>query len=414
MKKWYSFLIAFYSAKREEKTLSCMEKKKPADKHSGLKEDELLYRLEQFFCDHYEFRFNCLTETTEYRELSGQVFTTVGNRELNTLCLEARSRGIQCWDRDIARYVNSRKVKEYHPFRLYMEELPVWDGRDRVGVLARRVTDIPLWVGGFCCWMRGMAAQWMGIPSLHANSVAPVLVSLVQGMNKSTFCRMLVPPELQGYYTDSFELSNVAGAEQKLTVFGLINLDEMDKYSGKKMIILKNLMQMAGINIRKAYKKNYSALPRIASFIGTSNEKELLNDPSGSRRYLCVEVVEKIDCSAIDYPQVYAQLKAELVSGERYWFTTEEEQAIMQHNLPFQKRTMAEDVFHQCYRKPENDEEGQLITAARIFEVLKKRNPAAMQDVSPVHFGRSLIKLGLKRVHTRYGNRYEVVCVESR
>lgn len=123
---------------------------------------------------------------------------------------------------------------------------------------------------------------------------------------------MLMPDVLQQYYTDSFDMGSVAASEQKLAAFGLINLDEMDKYSPSKMAGLKNLMQMAGLNIRKAYKKCYALLPRVASFIATSNRMDLLTDPTGSRRFLCVEVKHKIDCSPIDYEQVYAQLKSEL------------------------------------------------------------------------------------------------------
>lgn len=102
---------------------------------------------------------------------------------------------------------------------------------------------------------------------------------------------------------------------------GLLNLDEFDKYAPTKMPLLKNLMQMASLSLCKAYQKNYRSLPRIASFIGTSNRKDLLTDPTGSRRFICVLVEYPIDCEGIDYAQLYAQLKAEILAGEHYWFT---------------------------------------------------------------------------------------------
>lgn len=94
------------------------------------------------------------------------------------------------------------------------------------------------------------------------------------------------------------------------------------------MPLLKNLMQMASLSLCKAYQKNYRALPRIASFIGTSNRKDLLTDPTGSRRFICVEVEHPIDCEAIEHEQLYAQLKVAILSGQRYWFTKEEEQEL--------------------------------------------------------------------------------------
>ena len=82
------------------------------------------------------------------------------------------------------------------------------------------------------------------------------------------------------------------------------------------MPLLKNLMQMSDLNIRKAYQQSFRQLPRVASFIGTSNRFDLLTDPTGSRRFLCVEVERVIDCTHIEHDQIYAQLKAELACGE--------------------------------------------------------------------------------------------------
>ena len=95
-----------------------------------------------------------------------------------------------------------------------------------------------------------------------------------------------MPDSLKDYYTDSFELTGQAGCEQKLAFFGLINLDEYDRLSPQKLPLLKNLMQMKKLDFRKSHRSSYSHLPRMASFIGTSNRKALLTDPSGSRRSL--------------------------------------------------------------------------------------------------------------------------------
>mgnify|MGYP000721322668 FL=1 len=52
-------------------------------------------------------------------------------------------------------------------------------------------------------------------------------------------------------------------------------------------------MQMKKLDFRKSHRSSYSHLPRMASFIGTSNRKALLTDPSGSRRYFFAEVKER-------------------------------------------------------------------------------------------------------------------------
>ena len=305
--------------------------------------------LETFLQERIEFRFNLLSEETEYRykQLETDRFYPVTQRDLNSICMEARRTGIDCRDRDVNRFVYS---KEYHPFRQYMEWLPEWDGKDRVSDLARRVSSEPLWVEGFHRWMLALASQWMGSNRMHANSLAPILVSERQGCQKSTFCKSLMPSSLVRYYTDSVDLSASTQMEQKLGLFGLINLDEFDRLPDRKMALLKNWMQMAGMNVRKAHAKHFHPLPRLASFIGTTNQKNLLSAPTGSRRFLCVEVQSKINCEGIEHDQIYAQLKNELQKGERHWFTSAEEEAIMRSNEAFYKRPIEEDVFHACFR----------------------------------------------------------------
>ena len=368
--------------------------------------------LETFLQERIEFRFNLLSEETEYRykQLETDRFYPVTQRDLNSICMEARRTGIDCRDRDVNRFVYSKEVKEYHPFRQYMEWLPEWDGKDRVSDLARRVSSEPLWVEGFHRWMLALASQWMGSDRMHANSLAPILVSERQGCQKSTFCKSLMPSSLVRYYTDSVDLSASTQMEQKLGLFGLINLDEFDRLPDRKMALLKNWMQMAGMNVRKAHAKHFHPLPRLASFIGTTNQKNLLSAPTGSRRFLCVEVQSKINCEGIEHDQIYAQLKDELQKGERHWFTSGEEEAIMRSNEAFYKRPIEEDVFHACFRAAcPGDLNVHPLSAASIFQILKEKNPAAMRGSTASNFGKVLTALHIERKHTRYGNLYQVV-----
>ena len=371
----------------------------------------MLERLEAYLFSHYDFRFNVLTEQTEYSP-KGQVnFKLADQRALNTLCIEARAAGINCWDKDVSRLLCSQKIADFHPFTYYMDNLPEWDGTDRVTELARRVSDTSLWLNGFHRWMLAMAAQWMKLDSQCANAVAPLLVSTEQGRCKSTFCSRLLPEELQAFYIDKFDITSVSGCEQKLSLFGLINMDEFDRYGIRSMATLKNLMQLRKLTFRKSHRSYYSQLPRIASFIGTSNQKELLTDTTGSRRFLCVEVKQKIDCSGIDHTQLYAQLKAELLSGERYWFTSEEEKEIQENNRAFYKQSPVQEIFHKCFRLPADKKEGRLMTATEIFCRLQKKFPAALRGSNASQMGKVLQSLGVQRTHTRQGNAYLVVPV---
>ena len=392
-----------------EETLATVPEPMATDEKKKL--PSLLQRLEGYLFGKYEFRFNVLTEQAEFRKKGESVFVQVDQRMLNTFCMEAREEGINCWDRDISRLLLSRKVADFHPFRQYVSDLPQWDGIDRVSELARRVSSLPVWVNGFHRWMLGMVAQWMGVDGQCANAVAPLLISTKQGRCKSSFCSILLPTELQKFYIDKFDITSVSGCEQKLSHFGLINMDEFDRYGLRTMATLKNLMQLKKLNFRKSHRSYYSQLPRIASFIGTSNQKELLTDTTGSRRFLCVEVLGKIDCTLPDYAQLYAQLKSELLAGERYWFSSEEEREIQEHNRSFYKHAPEQEIFFRCFRLPSGEEQGVQLSSTEIFCRLQKKFPAALRGCNVVNMGKMLIALGVERVRTRNGSAYRVVPV---
>ena len=384
------------------------------------KSRSLMQEVTTFLTSRYRFRFNVLTEETEVAGVGNGIsddhlrYAKVDERWMNSLSLEAIEAGIDCWDRDIQRFVRSRRISEYHPFTAYFERLPEWDGTDRVSALARRVSDDPVWVNGFHRWMLGLSAQWMQFRSdtNSANSVAPLLVSSRQGLGKSTFCRLLMPDVLKAYYTESYDLGSPASAEARLAAYGLINLDEFDKLGASKMPLLKNLMQASALNIRKAYKRSASALPRIASFIGTSNREDLLVDRTGSRRFLCVSLEHAIDCTtSVEHEQLYAQLKAELLSGERSWFNKEEEQTIQRYNALFYKHVPEEEVFRLCFRfatEEDHPQEVLTLSATQLFERMKSAHPSAMRGMTAYSLSRILPQLG-ERVHTAKGNVYRVV-----
>ena len=371
------------------------------------------HRLAAFAEERYDLRHNLLTGQAEFRP-KGQdaaTFLPLTARDLNSLCLAAHEAGIPCWDRDVSRFVASDRLPDYHPFRDYFDRLPPWDGKDRLDALARRVSDSALWVSGFRRWMLAVAAQWMGMGNGHANSMAPVLVSGRQGLGKSTFCRNLLPPELS-YYTDSVDVANTARMEQLLVGMEIINLDEFDRIPVRRHPALKNVMQLTDLHVRKAYRRDTLRLPRIASFIATSNSHELLSDPSSSRRFLCVEVERPIDNTNIEHAQIYAQLKDMFLGGERYGFTAEKEAEIQRANVAFYRIFPAEEAFARHFRAARPDEEALSVSLPELIALLRKRQPGTLTGIGMQEFSRALVAAGVERRHTEKGNRYRIVPLE--
>ena len=369
--------------------------------------------LQNFLSENFDFRYNILTDMPECKPKNTTTYRMIDKRMMNTLCMETMMNGVDCKDADVKRFLFSERIKTHHPFKDYIDALPEWDGTDRVTMLAARVSGQAMWLNGFHRWMLGMVAQWLGYPTRCANAVAPILISTEQGMCKSTFCSIILPEELRAYYTDKFTINATSGCEQKLSTFGLINMDEFNMYTERMMTILKNLMQMKKVNYRKCFKAYFSDLPRIASFIGTSNEKSLLTDETGSRRFLCMEVEKPIDCSPIDYPQLYAQLKWELEAGKRYWLSKEEELEIQEHNKAFYKHSPEEEAFYKVFALPKEGEPYVELTATDIFNKLQKRFPVLFRGVNPKHFGKVMTKVGAQKTHTMYGSVYKLTMVKA-
>ena len=374
----------------------------------------MLEDLQFFLNENFDFRYNVLTDMPECKTKNTTIYRMIDKRMMNSLTYKAMMEGIECKDADVKRFLFSDQIATHHPFKDYLDTLPEWDGTDRVILLAARVSGKAMWLNGFHRWMLGMVAQWLGYPARCANALAPILISAEQGMCKSTFCSILLPEELRAYYTDKFAITSTSGCEQKISTFGLINMDEFDQYTERMMTILKNLMQMKKVNYRKCFKAYFSDLPRIASFIGTSNEKSLLTDETGSRRFLCIEVEKPIDCSPIDYPQLYAQLKFELESGKRYWLSKKEELEIECHNRAFYRHSAEEEAFYKVFALPTENEPSVQLMSVDIHRILMKRFPALMRGVKPIKIGRIMTKIGAKRIHTERGNVYELTFLKDK
>ena len=372
-------------------------------------------KLLQFLTERFDFRHNRLTGVTEYRSKGNTCteFRPVDERNLNGMIVDARLKGIACWNSMVPTLVLSDKVEDYHPFHLYMSELPDWDGTDRVTPLLARVSDDALWMKGGRYWLRALTAQWMGMERTHANTLVPVLVSSEQGLGKSTFCRSLLPDSLRAYYLDNLNLSPGSSPEKKLVRTGLINLDEFDKISEKRQPDLKNLLQMMSVPGYRGKRLGYVTEPRLASFIATTNSRQILSDPTGSRRFLCVEVTDMIPNEAIEHKQLNAQLKQEVLDGERDYLNKEEEKEVQRRNKAYYRHSPLEDVFHACFRRPKPEEDGDWMTAAEMFRLMNKRNASALRGISAKHLSFRLIAMGFKPRHTMHGNCYHVVKAEA-
>jgi len=362
-------------------------------------------------------RFNTALGCTEARKAgSNEPFVAVDERMRNTIAIKARLDGIDAWDKDIRRYMESDFVKAFNPVDIFLKGLRGrWDGKNHIEMLADCVpNDNARWAEWFHTWFLAMVAQWLGLNISHGNSVAPLLISR-QGYRKSTFCKRLLPEALQWGYNDNLIISEKQNTLRAMTQSLLINIDEFNTLSAKTQDgFLKNVMQLANIKIRQPYCQQQVTLPRIASFIATANVSDVFSDPSGCRRFIAVTLTGPIRLPEhIDYEQLYAQAVAELDNGRRYWFDEADTQDIMENNVQYQQRTPAEALFLDSFSIPKDLTKGAYMTAASIFSLLRQRYGSQLNLTSLSHFGRVLANIpNLHSKHSSHGTEY-LVAVRS-
>ena len=399
---------------------NCAPQATASTTNCGLTEQTITLMDEQ--CD---MRCNVLDRTPEVqrRDQADKGFVPVSKLVRNTMVIDLHKRGCMVWNNDVDRIVESAYMPQYHPFSTYLQALPQWDGTDRVSPLAERVSTDAQWRMVFGRWLRCMVAGWVqattGGASTCGNAMIPLLVSEEQGVRKSTFCRMLLPPELRNYYTDKFELAGDERLELALSRFALVNLDEFDRYNKLHNAKLKNLVQLGTMQARRPYAAGFSKMARVASFIGTSNRFDLLTDPTGSRRFYCQEVKRVIDCDTpLDYAQLYAQLLHEVKSGEITYFTHTEEELIQQHNRLYYQASPLRECFARLFEfapvgngHEVSDIEGEWLTATAILLEIKRAMRGMGQKFTAVALGRELVQLQVPR---RRSSKATLYCVRRR
>lgn len=393
-----------------------------AENQRNRKADKMKHDVTRRLLDYlerkYEMRYNTALGCTEIRKAnSSEPFVPADDRVRNTLAIKARLDGIDVWDKDIRRYTESRFVKTFNPVDAFLKRLKgQWDGKDHIGALAGCVpNDNARWGDWFHTWFLAMVAQWMGLDATHGNSVALLLISR-QGYKKSTFCKRLLPKELQWGYNDNLVISEKQNTLRAMSQSLLINIDEFNALSAKTQEgFLKNIMQLANIKLRQPYRQQQVTLPRVASFIATANVSDVFSDPSGCRRFIAVTLTSPIRLPEhIDYEQLYAQAVAELESGMRYWFNAVDTQVIMENNVQYQQHTPVEALFFDSFTIPKDLAKGAYMTASSIFNLLRQRYGSQLSLTSLSHFGRMLANIpNLHSKHSSHGTEYLVAIRDS-
>ncbi len=379
--------------------------------------DDLLV-LKEFLGDRYELRNNVVAGRLEFRLRDGSeaAFRQLTYEAENSIILDAltqlgKMKGLKGM---LTMLLHSEEVPEYDPVREYLTTLPRWDGRNRVAELFGRLPGISSENIYRCTiWLRSAVAHWLKMDLLHGNDSVPTLIG-DQGCGKTVFCRRMLPPALQEYFLDRINLSNKFDKDMALTNNMIVVLDEFDQYTTSQQASLKQSISRSTVNARPILKGAQVLRHRYASFLATTNNPRPLNDPTGSRRYLCIRLTPGsiIDnLSPIDYDQLYAQVVEEVCErGMRYWFEPEETRQIQLDNEQFEHVLELDDIVQACFRKPKANETARDYTMNEIIELITMRYPHVECGPSmKVRVGVAMRKRGFEQHRHHRGTGYVLI-----
>ena len=369
--------------------------------------------IEAFLTEHVKLRRNVITSRTEF--LDEVTWRPISDTKVNSLWKDmskARRVNVQ----DIYRIIESDFVREFHPFREYLDSLtpsPNGEGRDYIHELAETVRvkgrdeEQELFYLYLKKWLVAMVAAW--VDESVVNNVILVLIG-EQGSYKTTWFNYLLPLELKQYFYTKTN-SNRMTKDDLLTLaqYGLVCCEELDTMSPRDLNQLKAAVTMPSIDERAAYAHYHEHRKHIASFCGTGNNVQFLSDPTGNRRWLPFEIeqIRNPRDHPFSYEGIYAEAYRLYRSGFQFWFDQNEIRRLSRHNEHYETPKQERELVDVFFRKPRELEGGEFMPVSRAMQIVGGNT---VQTLSDVRLGRAFRDLGFTCKRNSQGRGYIVVC----
>jgi predicted P-loop ATPase len=150
--------------------------------------------------------------------------------------------------------------------------------------------------------------------------------------------------------------------------------------------------------MRKAYGHNNETMPRRASFAGSVNTAQFLNDSTGSRRFLCFELEGIKYQHDVNINVAFSQALFLFKSGFRFWFDQEEIKSITENNEQYQLHSPEEELLLTWFEPCPKEEATLFLNASQIAAKLADRTKLNLKDGTINKLGKALKKHNFTRL----------------
>jgi len=313
----------------------------------------------------------------------------------NSLLIELTKAGIDIHTGKLEILLKSEWIPKYNPIIEYFESLPTWDGVDYISKLASYLPmhQYDVFLYHFKKWL--VRAILCAFEPNYFNKQALIITHKGQSSGKSTWCRFLCPPELSEFMAE--DISNDKDARIQLCRNFLINLDELAVLSKKDVNALKAYFSKTFINERLPYDRKNTTLPRICSFMGSTNMASFLNDETGSVRWLCFELKDKINFNyskEMDIRNVWTQAYHLAYADKQFnpELTIQDVSENEERNKKYTKFTIEQELILKYFTKSNHEED--FVTASDVMITLSSLNVRLNQ----INIGRALSGFEFERI----------------
>ena len=368
--------------------------------------------LIKFLKETYCFKCSELNSTIYYKKKDDDDFSTLDEKSLNTIVLRCKEANFPISDKELIKTIRSEEFTWVNPIIDYFNNLPEWDGKNRIEELNKILN---FRVGGIS---NEYLKRWL--IALISSALNPKIINqymLVlygkQGAGKTTFFSRIIPEDLDEFIHFGYLNINNKDNMKLLSENLLIVIDEFDGQNNKQQAQVKALLSQNTIGMRVAYGSQNEKFDRIASFGATLNTKCFLKDKTGSRRFLVLEIIDRMDIEKlnnIDINQIYAEAYKLYNDGYPCFFYKEEEEIINSYNLAYYKNSEEEILLDKFLKIPEQGDVIEMLTSTEIIKKImeKESDSASLDDGFKVKFGKALSKKGFKFTKAKGVKKYKV------
>lgn len=364
--------------------------------------------IEDYLNRCYEFRNDVVSKVIQWRIKGAESYEIFNQSNLE---VDLYRSGFKGFKDPLNALLSSSYVPQYNPFEEYFLKLPKWNTSDK-SMIETLLSFVRLEDESkrefFNCMVKKHLVRAVGcvLRKISFNKHCLVLVGK-QHDGKTSFIRNLCPNPLKGYYLENPPLDHKDSSIELSRNF-IINLDELEKLDKQDANKIKSLFSQESPKVRLNYDKFSVKMERYATFFGTTNDSEFLNDVTGNVRWLVFEIdgINHDNGGSNGYMPVntdlvWSEARHLLENGFEYNLNSKEITEIEAINKKHQRTTIEIELM-QKYFEPcrEHDNDAIFVQSSDLVDCLGYASNHQFK-INNVVIGKALTYLGYKRQSKR-------------